>query len=132
MSLDTIFVNLPVKDLERTVAFYESLGLTRHPVFHGPGAICVSVSEHIHLMLQTAENLRRHTQLPIVDPAQATGVMLCLHGDSPAHVDELIRTAEAAGGTPDPETVDIDFCYSRGFTDPEGYLWKINYIYPAK
>ena len=133
MSLDTIFVNLPVKDLDRAVAFYEALGFTRHQIFHGEGATCMVITEHIHLMLLTADHMKRHTTKPIVDAAQALGVILCLHCDSPAHVDSLIRTAVEAGGTVDgvAETFG-DFIYSHGFIDPEGYVWKMNHVFPSK
>ena len=133
MSLDTIFVNLPVKDLDRAVAFYEALGFTRHPIFHGEGATCMVISEHIHLMLQTADHMKRFTAMPIADPTRAMGVMLCLHCDSPAHVDSLVKMAVQAGGTADGEAETFgDFIYSHGFIDPEGYAWKMNHIFPGK
>lgn len=133
MSLDTIFVNLPVRNLDAEVAFYEALGFTRHPVFHGPGATCLCISEHIHLMLQTPDHLKRFTAKPIADPARTVGVLLCLHCDSPEHVDALVRAAVGAGATADGAAEKLgDFMYTHGFLDPEGYGWKLNHIYPGR
>jgi predicted lactoylglutathione lyase len=132
MPLDTIFINLPIKDLPRAVAFYTQLGWTQHPVFKGEGAQCMCLNEHIHLMLQTESHLRRFTDKPICDPATAVGVLLCLHCDSSAQVDELVRIAVSAGGTTTDAAQDLGFLYTHGFTDPEGYIWKLNHIYPTR
>ncbi len=130
MSLDTIFVNIPVKDLNRSVAFYMKLGFKKHPVFQSEDASCLCISEHINLMVQTENNFKRFTAKPIADPATTTGVLLCLHCDSPAHVNELVGQAIRAGGSIHDQPQDLGFLYSHGFTDPDGYIWKLNHIYP--
>ena len=132
MALDTIFVNLPVQDLARSVAFYEALGFTPHPVFQGEGASCMCISPQINLMLQSHAHFRRFTHKPIPDPAQTTGVLLCLHCDSPGQVDALVKAALAAGGSGRGPAQDLGFLYSDGFSDPDGYSWILNHIYPGK
>ena len=131
MSLDTIFINVPVKNLDRSIEFYTKLGFRLHPVFRSEEAACMCITDHIHLMLQTESHLKRFTSKPIADPAKSTGVMLCLHCDSPAHVDEIVRKALVAGGTTHDQARDMGFLYTHGFTDPEGYTWKLNHIYPT-
>ena len=132
MGADTIFINIPVKNLRRSIAFYSALGFTRHPVFHGEGACCMCVSEHINIMLQTREHFRQFTPKPISDPAQATGLLLCLHCDSPQQVDELVEKAIAAGGSSPRSAQDIGFLYTHGFNDPDEYIWILNHIYRGK
>ncbi|GGY65296.1 hypothetical protein GCM10011613_06440 [Cellvibrio zantedeschiae] len=131
MSLDTIFVNIPVNDLDRSITFYSAMGFTPHPVFRGEGASCMCISEYINVVLQSHEHFKQFTDKPIVNPAQSTGVLLCLHCDSPAHVDDLVKTAVKAGGTSPTEAKDYGFLYSHGFTDPDGYIWILNHIYPT-
>ena len=131
MSLDTIFINLPVKDLQKSVAFYTKLGFGMHPVFQAEDASCLCISDHIHLMLQTESHLRRFTSKPIADPATSTGVLLCLHCDSPAQVDQLVALALGAGAAVPDRAQDLGFLYTHGFTDPDGYLWKLNHVYPG-
>jgi predicted lactoylglutathione lyase len=130
MRPDTIFVNLPVKDLKRSVAFYASLGFTPHPIFQSETASCLCISDHINLMLQTVANFQQFTSSPIADPTQTTGVLLCLHCDSPQQVDDLVAAALSAGATTPDSAQDLGFLYTHGFTDPDGYLWKLNHIYP--
>jgi len=98
MGLDTIFANIPVKNLEKSIEFYSRLGFAPHPVFRGEGAACMCVSEHMNIMLQTEEHIKRFTTKPLAAPATSTGAILCLHSDSPAHVDGLVRKATDAGG----------------------------------
>lgn len=130
MSLDTIFINIPVADLNRSIEFYSALGFTPHPVFRGEGACCMCVSEYINVMLQTAEHFKQFTTKPIANPQESTGLLLCLHCDSPAHVDDLVKTAIAAGGTATTQAQDLGFLYTHGFNDPDGYVWILNHIYP--
>lgn len=132
MSLDTIFINVPVKNLDKSIAFYTALGFTPHPIFRGDGACCMCINEHINIMLQTVEHFKQFTHKPIADSTQATALLLCLHCDSPAHVDQLVSAAIAAGGAASTNAKDLGFLYTHGFTDPDEYVWILNHIYPDK
>ena len=132
MSLDTIFINLPVKNLDRSIEFYSALGFRSHPIFRGEGACCMCVSENINVMLQTLEHFRHFTNKPIADPALSTALLLCLHCESPQQVDCLVEIALAAGGTTSTRTQNLGFLYTRGFSDPDEYHWILNYLYPSK
>jgi predicted lactoylglutathione lyase len=130
MKPDTIFINIPVKDLNKSVEFYSKLGFTPHPVFRGKDAVCMCISEHINLMLQTESNFKQFVTKPISDPATSNGLLLCLHCDSPAQVDDIVSKAVNAGGKTDSQARDLGFLYTHGFTDPDGYIWKMNHVYP--
>src|SRR4051812_47917609 len=93
-----IFVNLPVADLPRAVAFYEAVGATKNPQFSDDTAACMVLSETIHAMLLTHDKFRQFTTKAIPDARATCQVLLCLSADSRAEVDDTVGRAGAAGG----------------------------------
>lgn len=119
-----IFVNLPVTDLSRSVAFYEALGFTRNPDFSGEDTACMVWSEAIFVMLLTHGRWRTFTARPI-PPADSSEVMLALSCDDKAHVDALNDAASRLGGQADVNPAqDLGFMYNRDFADPDGHVWE--------
>ena len=94
-----IFVNLPVKDLEKAKAFYAGLGFTCNPHFTDETAASMVISEEIYVMLLTQEKFESFSPHPISDANKNTEVLLCLSCDSRAEVDATVKLALAAGGT---------------------------------
>ncbi len=124
-----IFVNLPVSDLPRAVAFYEAVGATRNPQFSDDTAACMVLSGVIHVMLLTHAKFRQFTSKTIVDAKTHCEVMLCVSADSRGAVDELVAKAAAGGGGIDPTGVqDHGFMYGRGFEDPDGHIWEVMWM----
>lgn len=124
-----IFVNLPVSDLPRSVAFYQAVGASVNPQFTDETAACLVFSDAIHLMLLTHDKWRFFTKKPIVDARREAQVMLCVTADSKDEVNACIDRAVAAGGKPDPSPVDdYPFMYGRSFEDPDGHMWGVNWI----
>lgn len=130
MKPDTIFINIPVKNLERAVNFYTRLGFAPHPDFRGPEAQCMCLSDRIHVMVQLENHLKQFTPKPVSDPTKSTGVVLCLHCDSKEQIDDLVAKAVAAGGSTFDAPQDLGFLYTHGFLDTDGNVWRLNYIYP--
>ncbi len=121
-----IFVNLPVKDIARSTAFYESVGATKNPMFSNEDTSCMVYSDAIYSMLMTHERFSSFTTRKIVDAHTTLQVGLCLTVDSRAEVDQTIANAINAGGTPDPDPAqDHGFMYGRSFADPDGHIWEI-------
>jgi len=121
-----IFVNLPVTDLKRATAFYESIGATKNPQFSDDTASCMVFSETIYAMLLTHEKWRQFTSKKIVDARTSSEVMIALSADSRDDVDGLAGKAKAGGGAADPiPTQDYGFMYSRSFEDPDGHIWEV-------
>ena len=121
-----IFVNLPVRDLAASTAFYEALGGTLNPQFSDDHAKSVMLSETIGVMLLTHERYRQFTQRPIGDARSESQALLALTVASRAAVDETIKRASAAGGKADPNPAqDHGFMYGRSVEDPDGYVWEI-------
>lgn len=131
MTNQQIFVNLPVKDLPRSRAFFESLGYTFNPEFSNNEGACCVISEHIYAMLLTEPFFKSFTKKPIADAKQTTEVLICLSCESRAQVDELVAKAVAAGGTTPNAKQDHGFMYSHGFEDLDGHVWELVYMVPG-
>jgi uncharacterized protein len=124
-----IFINLPVADLPRAIAFYEAVGGVKNEQFTDHTAACMVLSETIHVMLLTHDKFRQFTPKPIADARTATEVLICLSADSRAAVDETLAKAQAAGGTADPgPKQDYGFMYGRSFEDPDGHIWEVMWM----
>ncbi|MDR6984537.1 putative lactoylglutathione lyase [Rheinheimera pacifica] len=125
-----IFVNLPVKDLKASMAFYTALGFTNNPHFTDDTAACMVWSKAINVMLLTHDKWRQFTNRPI--PATTSSeVILALSCDSREAVD-AINNAAKQGGTADINPVqDLGFMYSRALTDPDGHIWEPFWMDPA-
>ncbi len=127
-----IFVNLPVSDLKRSMAFYEAVGAPNNPGFTDASAACMVFSETIHVMLLTHEKWRQFTTRPIVDAHASAQVLLCLSEDSRDAVAATVERAAAAGGKADPTPVqDFGFMYGRSFEDPDGHIWEVLWMDPT-
>ena len=124
-----IFINLPVTDLARSMAFYEAVGATNNPQFSDESAACMVVSETIHVMLLTHTKWRGFTSKAIPDAKTSAQVLLCLSADSKDDVVAYVDKAVAAGGTGDPTpTQDFGFMYGRSFEDPDGHIWEVMWM----
>lgn len=100
-----IFINLPVTDLPKSIAFYEAVGATRNPMFSDDTAACMVVSDVIHVMLLTHDKWRTFTDRQIPDAHVSAQMSLCFSCDSRAAVDEVVHKAGAAGGLMDPNPI---------------------------
>lgn len=126
-----IFVNLPVADLRKAMAFYEALGFTNNPQFTDETAACMVLSDVIHVMLLTHAKWKTFTDRPIPDSASSE-VMLCISCDSREEVEGLNELAGSYGGTSDIFAAqDHGFMMSHAFTDPDGHIWEAMWMDPA-
>ena len=123
-----IFVNLPVKDLRRSMAFFTGLGYTFNPRFTDETAACLVISDDIYAMLLTEAKFREFTPKPVCDASKSTEVLVCLSCESRDQVDDLVRRAVAAGGTIYADPKDYGFMYQHGFQDPDGHIWELIYM----
>ena len=126
-----IFVNLPVKDLNRSIDFFTRLGFTFNPQFTDETATCMVVSEDIFVMLLTHAKFKTFTPNEICDARKSTEVLVCLSSENRARVDEMVREAVAAGGTTYNEPQDHGFMYAHGFQDLDGHIWELMYMEPS-
>lgn len=126
-----IFVNLPVEDLERSMAFYEALGFRNEPKFTNDAAAAMVVSDTIFVMLLTKPFYSTFTSKPIADAHSSSAVLLCISCDSPSEVDRMADAAASNGGRSDvgPKQ-DMGFMYGRSFEDPDGHIWEPMWMDP--
>ena len=125
-----IFVNLPVKDLNRSMDFFKALGYDFNLRFTDETAACMVVSDTIYVMLLTEAKFREFTPKAICDAAKSTEVLVCLSRESRKDVDELVAKAVAAGGTIFRPAKDYGFMYDHAVQDPDGHLWELVYMEP--
>jgi uncharacterized protein len=126
-----IFVNLPVKDLNKSVAFFTKLGFTFNPQFTDETATCMVVAEDIYVMLLTEPKFRTFTPKPICDATKSTEVLVALSCDSRGEVDELVRKAVSAGGSTYNKPQDHGFMYTHGYQDLDGHIWEVFFMEPS-
>ena len=123
-----IFVNLPVKDLNKTVEFFTKLGFRFNPQFTDENATCMIVGEDIFIMLLVEKFFRTFTKKEISDATHETEVILALSAESREEVDQMINKVIKAGGNESKEPQDHGWMYERGFEDINGHLWEIIYM----
>jgi uncharacterized protein len=126
-----IFVNLPVADLPKSIAFYTALGFEKNAHFSDETAACMVWSEAISVMILSHDKWKSFTTRPI-PPAHMSEVSLALTMDSKAEVDAMNEAAAANGGTADINpTEDLGFMYGRDLADPDGHIWGPFWMDPA-
>ncbi len=125
-----IFVNLPVKDLNRTVSFFTKLGFTFNPQFTDENATCMIIGENIFVMLLVEKFFKTFTKKEISDATNSTEVILAISTESRQRVDEMVSIAIEAGGTAPNDVQDHGWMYAHGFEDLDGHLWEVMYADP--
>jgi uncharacterized protein len=124
-----IFVNLPIKNMARSQAFFKSLGFTFNPQFTNEQGACMVVSEnHSYVMLLVEPFFQTFTKKPVADATRSTEVLVCLSCESRDEVDAMVKKAVAAGGTAPNPPQDHGFMYGHGFTDPDGHVWEVMWM----
>lgn len=127
-----IFVNLPVRDLNKSVEFFTKLGFSFNPQFTDENATCMIVGEDIFVMLLVEKFFKNFTKKEIADTTKTTEVMVTLSADSREAVDAFVEKAVAAGAaTPNESYGEQDFMYGRSFDDLDGHHWDIMFMDPG-
>jgi predicted lactoylglutathione lyase len=124
-----IFVNLAVKDLNKSKAFFEALGYTFNPTFTNESGACMVIAEDsIYAMLLTEEFFKTFISKQVANAREVTEVLTCLSCESREEVDTLVAKAVAAGGTAPRAAQDHGFMYAHGFEDLDGHIWELAYM----
>lgn len=126
-----IFISLPVSDLDRSIAFYKSLGFENNAQFTDESAACMVWSNAINIMLLTHEKWKTFTDRPI--PASSSSeMMLAFSCESREAVDAMNSAAADNGGAGDINPIqDMGFMYGRDFLDPDGHALGAMWMDPA-
>lgn len=128
-----IFVNLPVKDLKRSMDFFTALGFSFNLQFTDDKAACLVINDgSIYAMLLTEPMFKTFTKKEIADATKTTEVLIALDAESREKVDELVAKAVESGGSVYAEPADHGWMYQHSFADPDGHQWELLYIDESK
>ena len=125
-----IFVNIPVKDLLASVAFFRALGFDFDERFTDESCACMVVSDRAYVMLLEESRFTDFTTKPVADARSSTESILCVSADSREAVDAFADAALEAGASRAREPMDHGFMYARSFHDLDGHLWEIMWMSP--
>ncbi len=125
-----MFVNLPVKDLDRSIGFFKKLGFRFDPQFTDEHATCMIIGDDSSVMLLDEDRFKDFARKPIADATRGTEGIFALSAVSRDEVDELVDTALNEGGQPAAEKQEAPFAYSRSFYDLDGHHWEAVYMAP--
>ena len=124
-------MNLSVRDLDRSKAFFQQLGFAFNPQLTDEMAACMVITDAIYVMLLTQPKFKEFTKKDIADAHKTTEVLTCLSFDSKDKVSEVVDKAVAAGGTEAREPQDYGFMFGRSFNDLDGHIWEIIWMDPS-
>jgi predicted lactoylglutathione lyase len=125
-----IFVNLPVKDVTATMAFFRKLGFEFDEKFTDDSCACMVISDKAYVMQMDATRFASFTTKPVADATRSTEGIVAVSAESREAVDQFADTALAAGGSPANEPMDMGFMYGRSFHDLDGHLWEVMWMSP--
>ncbi len=120
-----LFVNLPVRDLPKSIEFFRKLGFTFDPQFTDASATCMVVGDGCFVMLLAESRFRDFTKKPICDATRHTEAIFAVRLETRAEVDTMVRQALAVGGSPSMDATDHGFMYASSFQDLDGHLWEV-------
>jgi predicted lactoylglutathione lyase len=126
--ITNIFVNLPVKDLNKTVEFFTKLGFTFNPQFTDENATCMIVGKDIFVMLLVEKFFKTFTKKETSDTTKNTEAIVALSAQSREEVDQMMEKVVNAGGKEARDPQDHGWMYGRSFEDINGHLWEIFYM----
>jgi len=123
-----IFVNLPVRDLNKSMDFFSKLGFTFNPQFTDDKAACMIIGENIYAMLLLEQFFKTFTKKEISDAKKSTEVLIAIDTESREKVDEMINKAVKAGGSIYNNPQDHGWMYGHSFADLDGHQWEVLYM----
>ncbi|CAM3213036.1 VOC family protein [Paenibacillus taichungensis] len=123
-----IFVNLPVKDLKRSVDFFTKVGFEFNANFTDESATCMIIGDNIYAMLLVEDRFQSFISKKISNAADTAEVIVALSVESREQVDLIVQAALDAGGKPYNDPQDHGFMYGWSFQDPDDHLWEVSYM----
>jgi predicted lactoylglutathione lyase len=123
-----IFINLPVEDLNKSVAFFSNLGYNFNPQFTDEKAACMIISDSIFAMLMMEDYFKTYTKKQVSDAKTFTEVLIALDANSKEEVQQTVAKASASGATIYAEPQDHGWMYQHSFADLDGHQWEFVYM----
>jgi predicted lactoylglutathione lyase len=126
-----LFVNIPVRDLQRSIDFFETLGFTFNTQFTDATATCMLVGEDAYFMLLTVDKFKDFSKRPVGDAQKETNALFAISVDSREEVDAFVKKAINAGGSRAADPQDHGFMYLWSFYDLDGHHWEVFWMDPS-
>ncbi|CEG22423.1 Glyoxalase-like domain protein [Planococcus massiliensis] len=123
-----VFINLPVKDLQKSVDFFSALGFGFNDEMTDENASCMIIGDHMYVMLLVEPFFQKFTKKQLTDSAASTEVIVAISADSKAEVDEMVEKAIEAGGAVSNDKMDDEYMYGWSFQDLDGHLREVVYM----
>ena len=123
-----IFLNLPVKELKKSMDFFYQLGFSFNPKFTDDKAACMIISDKIFTMLITEEFYKTFTNKTICDASKSSEVLISLSVESQEQVNEIIEKVEKVGGSEYMVAKDYGWMYHRSFLDLDNHHWEVFFM----
>jgi predicted lactoylglutathione lyase len=127
-----IFINLPVKDITKSVSFFKKLGFKFNPQFTDDKAACMIIGENIYSMLLLEKFFKSFTKKKVANAKKTTEVLIAIDVKSRKDVDKMIKKAIAAGGSLYNKPQDHGWMYGHSFADLDGHQWEVLYMDESK
>ncbi|MEW9670064.1 VOC family protein [Ammoniphilus sp. 3BR4] len=128
LQLSKTFINLPVKDLKKTMDFFSQIGFEFNLQFTDDKAACMVINQNTYAMLLVESFFQTFTKKELADATRSTEVLVALSADSRAQVDEIVNKALSVGGSPANDPQDHGFMYGWSFQDIDGHIWEVFYM----
>ena len=125
-----IFINIAVRDLDKSKAFYAALGFSFNAKFTDDKAACMVVNDHAYVMLLREPFFQTFTKKTPADPTKGNEALIAVSADSRAAVDAMVKTAVEHGGSHAMPPQDHGFMYGWSFYDPDGHHWEVMWMDP--
>ena len=129
--ISKIFVNLPVRDLDKSMAFFKAIGFSFNPQFTDKTAACMVMNDDIYAMLLTHNKVKEFSKKEIADAHKTTEVLTALAVENKAKVHQLADNALKAGAKKTYPPKDYGFMFARSFEDPDGHIWEVFWMHQA-
>ena len=129
--ISKIFVNLPVRDLDKSMAFFKAIGFSFNPQFTDKTAACMVMNDDIYAMLLTHNKVKEFSKKEIADAHKTTEVLTALAVENKAKVYQLADNALKAGAKETYPPKDYGFMFARSFEDPDGHIWEVFWMNQA-
>jgi predicted lactoylglutathione lyase len=123
-----VFINLPVKDLEKSKTFFQGLGYSFNPQFSDEKAACMIISDSIFVQLLKEDYFKTFTKKQVSDAQKSTEVLIALDAASREEVQQIVAKAKELGGTIYAEPADHGWMYQHSFADLDGHQWEFGYM----
>jgi predicted lactoylglutathione lyase len=127
-----IYLNIPVKDLNRSIEFFTALGYTFNPDFTDEKATAMIVSPDITIMLLTEAFYKTFMKKEIADTSKTNEMIIAVNAESREAVDNHVKKAFELGAKPVNDSYDYGWMYGWSFEDLDGHVWEVLHLDQAK